>query len=75
MPPSRLAAVIGLALHDMFRPDYRGSPGDALGLAIVMLFTVMLIAGLLLVVLLRMLFVRAHRRWWQPPLPGPPPDC
>lgn len=67
--------LIGLAVHDMFRPDYHGSPGDALGLAIVMMFAVMLIAALLLVALIRMLIIGAHRRLRRQSLPGAPPDC
>ena len=67
--------LVGLAVHDLFRPSYTGSPGDALGVAIVVLFTVMLIAGLLLTTLIRMLVVGTHRRLRRSPPPHLPPDC
>jgi zinc transporter ZupT len=70
-----LGGLIAFAMYDMSRQDYQGSSGSALGLAILVLFFLMLVAGLLLGAVLRMLVVRAHRRWWRPRQPGPSPDC
>lgn len=62
-----LFGLFCLAVHDMFRPDNHGSPGDALGLAIAMLFIVTLVVCLLLATLIPMLVACAHRRLRRPP--------
>ncbi len=69
-----VVGVFGLALVDMPRPDHHGSPGDALGLAIVMWFVVMLVAVLLLAsltgLMVRAVYRHSHRR-----PPPAVPDC